>query len=416
VPRAHGLVPRLIGPRRRLFQWGATLTVLTIPFVRIGGESLLRIDLPALTLYLGGRTFAVEELYFFLLATIALVLLFLLATLALGRAWCGWACPQTTLTDLTEWFARSIGGKVGGGTLSLKGWQKGALHLFCGAMALLVAANLLWYFISPYDFFGMAAEGLPPAALWMLAVTAAAVYLDLTFMRRLVCREFCPYGRFQSALVDAGTLTLRFHPDEARRCIGCGACVRACPTGIDIRCGFQIECINCGRCLDACRTVMGQREQSGIIRYTFGVEGRGPRALLNPRMLLLASLLLALCIVAALALASRETAILKVGRPAAAPARILADGRTVNLFTAVVGNRQRRDVTVSLFALDGQGEDLEVLGPVGEIFLVPGERRSIDFSVLLPPGAGAGPMILQLRDREGTLLVEADAHLLVPLP
>ncbi|NIQ96521.1 MAG: FeS-binding protein, partial [Desulfuromonadales bacterium] len=49
--------------------------------------------------------------------------------------------------------------------------------------------------------------------------TAALVYLDMVFVRRLFCRDFCPYGRFQAALVDPGTLTLRFHPDEAKRCI-----------------------------------------------------------------------------------------------------------------------------------------------------------------------------------------------------
>ena len=39
-------------------------------------------------------------------------------------------------------------------------------------------------------------------------------------------------------------------------CIDCGACVTACPTGIDIRDGIQLECINCGLCVDACNHVM----------------------------------------------------------------------------------------------------------------------------------------------------------------
>ena len=35
-------------------------------------------------------------------------------------------------------------------------------------------------------------------------------------------------------------------------------CVAVCPTGIDIRDGFQLECIGCGLCIDACDEVMEQ--------------------------------------------------------------------------------------------------------------------------------------------------------------
>ncbi len=405
----------LIGPRRRLFQWVVTLAILLIPFVRVGGESLLRIDLPTLSLYFGGRVFGVDELYFLLLLVFAFIFLFLALTVALGRGWCGWACPQTTLTDLAEWFARRIGGEIQGGNLKLNRRQTWGLHLFCGVLALVVAANLLWYFISPYAFFSrLSGEGLPPAALWALVLTAGVLYFDLAFVRRLVCREFCPYGRFQSALEYEGTLTLRFDPRK-QRCTRCGECVRACPTGIDIRQGVQIECINCGRCLDACRKVMGQKGQGGLIRYAFGAQGRGPNALLNLRILLLGSLFLAICTVFIVAAAGREEVVLKVGRPAGVPVHVLSDGRAVNLYTALIGHRGRNGTTVSLLALDADGEALQVLGPPRQILLEAGERRRVDFSVVLPPGRPSGPLKLQLRDGEGRILAQTDAQLLSPL-
>ncbi|MBE0599085.1 MAG: 4Fe-4S binding protein [Desulfuromonadales bacterium] len=405
--------PRLLGPRRRLFQWGTALLFLAVPFLRVDGESLLRLDLPTLTLYLGGRRFVIEELYLLLLASLALVFFFLLVTLALGRGWCGWGCPQTALTDLAEWAARRLGARVQAGKIVASRWQQAALHGFLALLALLVAANLLWYFISPADFFtGLMAGILPSAALWALALLAVPLYIDLALVRRLLCREFCPYGRFQAALIDAGTLTLRFHPDEAHRCIGCGACVRACPTGIDIRLGEQIECINCGRCLDACRQVMAPRNQPGIIRYTFGLQGRGWRALLNGRVALLSALLVASGLALVVTVSVRAPAELKMSRPVAAPMRLLADGSAVNLFSAVVINRQRRQVTVSLTASQGSNGAIPLLGPVREMALAPGERRQVDFSIVLPAGRPAGPILLRLHDAEGRLVASAEAQLL----
>jgi polyferredoxin len=168
----------------------------------------------------------------------------------------------------------------------------------------------------------------------------------------LLCREFCPYGRFQSVLVDPGTLTLRFHPDEAARCIRCDACVRACPTGIDIRRGFQIECINCGRCLDACREVMARLGQPGIIRYTFGLEGKGFKALFNLRMGLVLVALIGVTTALALSTVYLPEASLKLSRTAAAP-RQLEDGRLVNFFTAYVTNRATEGRAFTLNAQSG---------------------------------------------------------------
>jgi len=403
--------PHRLGPWRQLFQWVCTLSLLAIPFIRIDGRSLLRLDLPTLSLQAFGHTFRLEELYLFLLFAIALVLLFLLVTLALGRAWCGWACPQTTLVDLAEGFAKLIGVRVTAGRLEGSGWQTAVLQVFYLAVALLVAANLVWYFVSPYDFFArlLAAE-LGGGIFLTLAVTAGIVWLDLTFVRRLFCREFCPYGRFQSVLVDPGTLTLRFHPDEASRCIRCDACVRSCPTGVDIRRGFQIECINCGRCLDACREVMAHRGQSGIIRYTFGLEGKGIKALLNLRMGLVLVALAGISTALVLSAIHLPEASLKLTRSTAAP-RQLEDGRLVNFFTAYVTNRAAVAGTFTLSAQLADGSPLELRGPTTDVHLASGERRRLDFAVVSPagPGRAAMPAIFALQNSQGRATARSEA-------
>ncbi len=405
--------PHLLGPWRRAFQWGITLALLLVPFVRMNGRSLLRLDVSTLSLHAFGQVFRIEELYLFLLFGLALILLFLIVTLVLGRAWCGWACPQTSLTDLAEGFARLIGVKVSAGRMQARPWQKALLQVFYLGAALLFAASLVWYFISPYDFFPRLLDGtLGAGALGTIAVVAGAVYLDLALVRRLMCREFCPYGRFQTALVDPGTLTLRFHPDEAKRCIRCGACTRACPTGIDIRRGFQVECINCGRCLDACREVMARLGQPGIIRYTFGHQGKGPRALLNPRLLLVALVFVALSAGLVIAVVGRPQASLKL-RSGEAASRLLEDGKQATFFTGFVTNRLLGEQVLSLVASTEGGAPLEVRGPVAEVVMAGGAKQPFKFALVtpaLPPGQTL-TVIFTLSNGRGENLVRERAFI-----
>jgi len=406
--------PQLLGPWRAACQWLGTLLVLAIPFARIDGDSLLRLDFATLTLHAGGRIFPIETLSLFLLLGLALLLLFLLVTLAFGRAWCGWACPQTTLVDLVEWCARKIGVKVAAGTLTASFGQRLLLHLIYLLLALLVGANLVWYFVAPYDFFPQLLSGtLHWVTVLTLGSTAAVTYLDLAFLRRLFCKEFCPYGRFQTVLVDAGTLTLRYHPDEAARCIRCGACVRACPTGIDIRRGDQIECINCGRCLDACREVMARRRQPGIIRYTFGLEGRGAWALLNLRMALVAMALLV--VTGALVVAAGERAPLscKVARSATLMPQPVGSKQAINFFTLHLANREATPQQL-LINVKGDSPTMELRGPAQPITLSGGEKRRIDIGLLTDLAALPGSISLELQTTDGKLLASEQLQLLSP--
>ena len=409
--------PKLLGPWRTAFQWLATLLVLLTPFIRIDGVGLLRIDFSTLTLHLAGSVLPIEALWLLLLFGLAAVLLFLLATLAFGRAWCGWACPQTTLVDLVEWCARAIGVRVHAGALTARPWQHGLLQLLYLALALLVGANLTWYFVPPHEFFPQLAAGTLHWSAWtLLGGTAATVYLDLALLRRLFCKEVCPYGRFQTALVDRGTLTLRFHPDEAPRCIRCGACVRACPTGIDIRAGEQIECINCARCLDACRRVMAERGQAGIIRYTFGVEGRGARALLNARTLLVALALTGVVAGLAIAATQRSPLTLKAARNATLLPQTVADGRVANFFTAYLVNRSGRSHRVDL-VLGETPFEVRWHGPAGPLQLAAGEHRRVDFALEAEAGRLTAPrrIDLVLQDAAGTRLAATTLTLTGPL-
>ena len=413
----HAHPPSLLGRKRVAFQWLVSLLIIGVPFLRSGGESLLRLDFGSLTLLAFGRAFPITDLSLFLLLCIALVLLFLLVTLAFGRAWCGWACPQTTLVDLVEWSARRIGVKVSAGELDAGPGQKIALQLLYIVLSLLVGANLTWYFVSPYEFFPQLLAGrLHWVAALFTVIVALTTYLDLAFLRRLFCKEFCPYGRFQTVLIDPGTLTLHYHPQEASRCIQCGACVRSCPTGIDIRRGYQIECINCGRCLDACREVMARRRQKGIIRYTFGLEDKGFAALLNPRMALVTIALVGISVGLVLATVQRDLVSLKAGRNPDLLPRVMRSGEIANFYTVYLTNRSTREIAMTL-AVDAGNADVRLSGATGQLQMLPGEKKSFDLALAASRESLSEPRPVELvaRSGDGELLGSVTIYLTQPM-
>ena len=405
--------PSLLSPWRRRCQWGATLLLLLIPWFHVDGNSLLRIDIPGLNLHFFGQTLRIEELYLVLLFSLALTLGFLLITMLLGRVWCGWLCPQTTLTDLAEWFAA----RLGQGSKTRRGengfWQKLILQCFYLLLAFLVSANLLWYFIAPQSFFPQLISGQLHYAAWTcLLLGTLVVYLDLALVRRLMCSEFCPYGRFQTALADQATLTLHLPPAELSRCIACNSCVRACPMHIDIRNGTQVECINCGRCLDACRQVMAKRSQPGLIRYTFGTEGKGAGALLNLRTLLLSLAALAAMIILAFAIYQRPVASLKISVSHMVASRTIEDGRRATFFNAWVNNRSDRKATCRIVAREAvSGEPLTLKGQTSQLELAAGENLRSDFVLLTPVLKSRLEVEFILLDQDGTELAVAAAHI-----
>ena len=401
---------KLLGPWRRLFQWATTLLLLLLPWLEIGGKSLLRIDIPGLNLFFFGQVLRIQELYLVLLVTLIFVLGFLLVTVVLGRVWCGWLCPQTTLSDVAEWAARRLGltvkhNRVHGHLLSKVLLQ--GVYLF---LAFLVAANLLWYFIPPHLFFArLVAFDLHYATWITFVLSGLLVYLDLALVRRLICSDFCPYGRIQASIVDKATLSLHLPDAELERCIECGSCVRACPMEIDIRHGYQVECTNCGRCLDACRQVMAKRNEPGLIQYSFGLHGEGAGGLLNPRVLLPAIAIIALLFILAFALVDRPVATVKVAVSHTAQTRVLANDQIGTFFNAWVNNRSQEAATYTLQARNKESGRAFTLKGQMRAELAAGENRRLDFLLVTP--ANKVTVEFVLTDKEGLELSVAEAYI-----
>jgi len=398
-----------LAPSRITVQWLSTLLLLLIPFVRVGGESLLRLDATSRTLYFFGAAIRIEEFYLVLLISLIFLFIFLFVTMVFGRVWCGWFCFQTNLTDLVEALDRRIDKLLGKTFVAAA-----ARHLLVATLALLVASNLIWYFIPPDDYMRRLFSGnLGMVAGISLFVVGLLVWADLLFIRRYFCTAICPYGRIQLMAMDVNTLTLEFDPAAAGRCIRCNSCVRVCPTGIDIRTGFQVECINCGRCLDACRAVLNRMNQPGIMRYTFGRRATGGGRPVNQRSLLLAALIIFLSMMLAFAVAHRSEATIKVSRGGDGAIRRMPDGAVVNFFVAYLENRTQTAAVYEIAGGDLPGKRIELLGPTRGIRIAANENRRVDFIVKVTPApAGAEKMKFRLL-REGKPVAEAEMMFMV---
>jgi cytochrome c oxidase accessory protein FixG len=312
--------------RRRAVGWTLMGLFLLLPHVQLAGKPALLLDVAALRFTVLGATFAPTDtsvLMLFLLA--AFVGVFLLTALW-GRVWCGWACPQTVWLEL---LFRPIERLIEGSPQEQRALdrdgpdlRRAVKHIVFMVLAFVLGNTFLAYFVGAGQL-GQWMRSSPvehPAAFAVMAVTTLLVFMDFAWFREQTCLVACPYGRFQSVLLDRHSLAVGF--DRARGeprgkpgrttgdCIDCSACVSTCPTGIDIRDGLQMECVNCTQCIDACDAIMDRvGKPRGLIRHASEAELAGePRRLLRPRVLAYAAVLGGLLLALGTTLALRRPA------------------------------------------------------------------------------------------------------------
>ena len=216
-----------------------------------------------------------------------------LVTSAVGRAWCGYTCPQTVWVDLFLVVERAIEGernqriKLDKASWSLdKLVKRVSKHAIWLVIAVATGGAWIFYFADAPTlardlFIGNAAT----VAYITVAVLTATTYTFGGLMREQVCTYMCPWPRIQAAMLDENSLAVTYndwrgeprsrHMKKAKAegkilgdCVDCNACVAVCPMGIDIRDGQQLECITCALCIDACDDIMGKLGRpKGLISY-----------------------------------------------------------------------------------------------------------------------------------------------------
>ena len=374
--------PRRIRPWRRAAEWAQAALGLGLPFLRVGGESALRFDVATLKLHAFGATIWMDEFFVVLAGSLFLLFAFLFLTVLFGRLWCGWACPQTVLVDLTSFLQRAR--KKGG-------WRVPAAHAAAALGSGLVSANLVWYFVAPAEFFHrLASLSLGPVTSGIWLVTAAVVYADLAFWRQGFCATTCPYAKFQGALLDRNSLVIAYDAGREVDCVDCGACVRVCPVGIDIRHGLQAACTSCGECIDACAPIMAKlRRPPKLVGYFLGPPGTA-RRLLRPAVLALGALTAASFALTVAVAVDRSPLDMTVTASSDYAPRRAGSGEKYLAFSVALENRGRDALDLGL-ALRSAGVEVQ-LRP-DRVTLSPGEHRTARLVVVARglPARGSVP-------------------------
>lgn len=253
------------------------------PFIRINGQPALLLNFMERKFVLLGQVFWPQDIFLFVLATLVFVVFVTLFTIAFGRIFCGWICPQTIFMEMVfrrieiwiEGDANRRRKLDAGPWTNEKLLKKSAKHLLFILLSFLIANTFLAYVIGSDNLLeimtgpvAMHVAGF--AGIW---VFTAVFYLVYSQVRELVCTVICPYGRLQGVLIDKDTVVVAYNDTRGeprgklRRdkeqfglgdCVDCNLCVAVCPTGIDIRQGTQLECVNCTACIDACNDVMAK--------------------------------------------------------------------------------------------------------------------------------------------------------------
>jgi len=372
---------------------------LALPFISIGGQQAMLIDIPGRRFYFFGASFNAQDFYlaFFILSGIGFGLIVLSALW--GRLWCGWACPQTVFLEgvfrrVERWIEGDRNKRIRLDKREWdfdKVWRKSLKHVLYFALSAVIAHTFLAYFVGREELFAMVGStpGDNAGTFTWAVVLTGIFYFNFFWFREQLCIIICPYGRLQSVLGDRDTMVIGYDANRgeprgkakdpnAGDCIDCGRCIAVCPTGIDIRHGLQLECIGCARCIDACDTIMDKLDRPrGLVRYDSerGLEDN-KRRFWRPRVFLYSIAGLAGLTVATFWMTGREHFATNVLRPQKAPYTLTNEGIR-NELTVHVTNKQSDTATFTLTPEEVEGvkvtlplSKLELKGFAGHQFPV----------------------------------------------
>jgi len=283
---------------RKYVSYALLLFLFASPFIKVNGHQFLMFNVLERRFNIFGFPFWPQDFHLVVISMITAVIFIALFTVAYGRIFCGWICPQTIFMEMVfrrieYWIDGDRGAqqRLDKAPWNAKKIKKRTLKwAVFFIISFLIANVFLAYLIGSDKLLQYVVDG-PMAHLGTivpLLIFTAVFYFIFAWFREQVCIIACPYGRMQGVLLDEKSIVVtydhqrgeaengrkKFRKNEDREalghgdCIDCFQCVNVCPTGIDIRNGTQLECVNCTACIDECDDIMEKiNKPKGLIRY-----------------------------------------------------------------------------------------------------------------------------------------------------
>lgn len=283
---------------RKIVSYVLLTILISSPFIKVNGNQFFMFNVLERRFNIFGFPFWPQDLHLFVIMMLIGVVFVIFFTVAFGRIFCGWLCPQTIFMEMVfrrieYWIDGDRGKQI---RLAKQAWNAEKIRkrvlkwsIFF-VISFLIANVFLAYLIGSDRLLQYIYEGPMNhlSTLISLLIFTGVFYFVFAWFREQVCIIACPYGRLQGVLLDNKSIIVaydhkrgekeegraKFKKNEDRSqtgkgdCIDCFQCVHVCPTNIDIRNGTQLECVNCTACIDACDHMMESVNlPKGLIRY-----------------------------------------------------------------------------------------------------------------------------------------------------
>ena len=399
--------------KRTLFSIFYLIVFFTLPFIKVNDEPLILLNILERKFIIFGLIFWPQDFFIFGIAMVTFIVFVILFTVVFGRVFCGWACPQTIFMEMVF---RKIEYLIDGDATQQKILQKMSWNgekirkrvlkfiLFFG-LSFIIANFFLAYLVGMDSLIDDITHPTENFGTFVSLISFTTVFFFVYWwFREQACIVVCPYGRLQGVLLDKNSIVVAYDYERGEPrgklkrednyrvkddhdckdcksdgacsdkglhmvdtvqpvavtadCIDCHACVKVCPTGIDIRNGTQLECVNCTACIDACDAIMTSiHKPVGLIRYASENSIKnGVQLKFTRRIKAYTAVLTLLIFLLVFLMVSRTDLDARLMRTAGMTYTSMPDGRVANLYNLKLANKTHKDIPVYLKLENMPGE------------------------------------------------------------